>query len=96
MDDLCSRTHSVVKTLVGTSSGARRPTLDIDIIVIVENMTADFANAFWLFIIAGGYRPGVRKNDDNTPKYVLYYFVHHYFNFFLNPRVFIIFQCQIQ
>jgi len=51
-----------------------RPTLDIDIIVIVENMTADFANAFWQFIAAGGYRPGVRKNDDNTPKHVLYSF----------------------
>jgi len=51
-----------------------RPTLDIDIIVIVENMTVEFANAFWKFITDGGYRPGVRKDDDDTPKYVLYSF----------------------
>ncbi len=51
-----------------------RPTLDIDIIVIVENMTHEFARAFWKFIYDGGYRPGVRMNDDNTPKYVLYSF----------------------
>ncbi len=61
------------EVLAGTAMRPR-PTLDIDIIVIVENMTADFANAFWQFITAGGYRPGVRKNDDNTPKYVLYSF----------------------
>lgn len=51
-----------------------RPTLDIDIIVIVENMTIAFANTFWKFISDGGYRPGVRKNTDGTPKYVLYSF----------------------
>lgn len=51
-----------------------RPTLDIDIIVIVENMSFEFANAFWRFISEGGYRPGVRKNSDNSPKYVLYSF----------------------
>lgn len=51
-----------------------RPTLDIDIIVIVENMTPEFANTFWKFISEGGYRPGVRKNNDDTPKYVLYSF----------------------
>jgi hypothetical protein len=51
-----------------------RPTLDIDIIVIVENMTADFASAFWQFIADGGYRPGVRKKEDGSPRYVLYSF----------------------
>lgn len=51
-----------------------RPTLDIDIIVIVENMTPEFANVFWQFISEGGYRPGVRKNSDNSPKSVLYSF----------------------
>lgn len=61
------------EVLAGTAMRPR-PTLDIDIIIIVENMTSDFANAFWQFISAGGYRPGVRKNDDNTPKYVLYSF----------------------
>lgn len=34
-----------------------RATLDIDIIVIVENMTAEFAKAFWQFIAEGKYRP---------------------------------------
>lgn len=51
-----------------------RPTLDIDIIVIVENMTSDFATAFWKFIAEGGYRPGLRKREDDSPKYVLYSF----------------------
>ena len=51
-----------------------RATLDIDIVVIVENMTHDFAIAFWNFIREGGYRPGKRKNRDGTPKYVLYSF----------------------
>lgn len=51
-----------------------RATLDIDIVVIVENMTHDFATAFWNFIKEGGYRPGKRKNQDGMPKYVLYSF----------------------
>lgn len=51
-----------------------RATLDIDIVVIVENMTHDFANAFWNFIREGGYHPGKRRNQDGTPKYVLYSF----------------------
>lgn len=51
-----------------------RATLDIDIIVIVENMTAEFAKAFWQFIAEGKYRPGIRKNADKSPKYVLYSF----------------------
>lgn len=51
-----------------------RATMDIDIVVIVENMTAEFAKAFWAFIADGEYRPGVRKSADYTPKYVLYSF----------------------
>lgn len=51
-----------------------RATLDIDIVVIVENMTRDFAVAFWDFIRRGGYQPGKRKNQEGTPKYVLYSF----------------------
>lgn len=51
-----------------------RATMDIDIVVIIENMTAEFATAFWAFIAEGEYRPGVRKNQDETPKYVLYSF----------------------
>lgn len=53
-----------------------RATMDIDIVVIVENMTAEFAKAFWAFIAEGKYSPGVRKNQDDTPKYVLYSFDH--------------------
>lgn len=51
-----------------------RPTLDIDIIVIVENMTAEFASAFWKFIADGGYRPGLRNRAGETQKSVLYSF----------------------
>lgn len=51
-----------------------RATMDIDIVVIVENMTPEFARAFWAFIGEGGYRHGIKKNKDETPKYVLYSF----------------------
>lgn len=51
-----------------------RATLDIDIVVIVENMTRNFAIAFWDFIREGGYKPGKRKNQDGSFKYVLYSF----------------------
>ena len=37
-----------------------RATMDIDIVVIVENMTPEFARAFWAFIAEGGYRHGIR------------------------------------
>lgn len=53
-----------------------RATMDIDIVVIVENMTPEFARAFWAFIAEGEYRPGVRKDKDEAPKYVLYSFDH--------------------
>ena len=51
-----------------------RLTMDIDIVLIVENMTPEFAIAFWQFIREGGYRPGKRKNKDGFLKYVLYSF----------------------
>ena len=51
-----------------------RATMDIDIVIIVENMTSEFARAFWAFIADGGYRPGIRKDKNNEPKYVLYSF----------------------
>ena len=53
-----------------------RATMDIDIVVIVENMTVEYAKSFWAFIAEGKYRPGVRKSQDDTPKYVLYSFDH--------------------
>lgn len=52
-----------------------RATDDIDMILIVENMTTEFAQAFWNFIKAGGYRSGKRKRGkDKTPVYELYRF----------------------
>ena len=36
-----------------------RATHDIDMIVIVEKMTADFVEHFWQFVREGGYRPEV-------------------------------------
>ena len=38
-----------------------RATHDIDMIVIVEKMTADFAEHLWRFVREGGYRPEKRK-----------------------------------
>lgn len=51
-----------------------RATMDIDIVVIVESMTTEFAKAFWEFISEGEYRPGLRKSQEEAPKYVLYSF----------------------
>ena len=54
-----------------------RATHDIDMIVIVEKMTADFAEHFWQFVREGGYRPERRKQPEaETPKYELYRFVN--------------------
>lgn len=53
-----------------------RATHDIDMVIIVENMTAEFANRFWEFIRQAGYRPEKRQvNDDGRPKYEMYRFV---------------------
>lgn len=53
-----------------------RATHDIDMIVIVENMTEAFANRFWQFVREAGYRPEKRKQEDGEPvKYELYRFV---------------------
>ena len=40
-----------------------RATMDIDIVVIVENITTEFARTFWEFIAEGEYRPGIRKKQ---------------------------------
>ena len=54
-----------------------RATHDIDMIVIVEKMTADFAEHFWQFVREGGYRPEKRKQSEGeAPKYELYRFVN--------------------
>lgn len=50
-----------------------RATDDIDMILVVENMTPEFGAAFWTFIKEGGYTPRRRnKNDELT--YELYRF----------------------
>lgn len=50
-----------------------RATDDIDMILVVENMTPEFGTAFWAFIKEGGYTPRRRnKNDELT--YELYRF----------------------
>lgn len=60
------------------SSTAVRPraTHDIDMIVIVEKMSPDFAERFWQFIREGGYRPEKRhRPEGEPPKYELYRFL---------------------
>ena len=53
-----------------------RATHDIDMIVIVENMTEAFANRFWQFVREAGYRPEKRRQEAGEPaKYELYRFV---------------------
>lgn len=53
-----------------------RATHDIDMIVIIENMTPEFGSRFWDFIHEGGYRPEKRRNsDEGCPKYELYRFL---------------------
>lgn len=53
-----------------------RATHDIDMIVIVENMTPQFGQRFWEFVREAGYRPERHKTADNEPaKYELYRFV---------------------
>lgn len=39
-----------------------RQTVDIDMVLIVEALTTDFAKAFWEFIDAGGYQARQRSN----------------------------------
>ena len=53
-----------------------RATHDIDMIVVVEKMTASFAERFWAFIQEGGYHPEKhRQVEGEKPKYELYRFV---------------------
>lgn len=53
-----------------------RATHDIDMIVIVENMTEAFTNRFWQFVREAGYRPEKRRTEDGEPpKYELYRFL---------------------
>lgn len=52
-----------------------RATIDIDMILVVEKMTSEFANAFWQFVKDGQYKNGKRKRgEDKVPAYELYRF----------------------
>lgn len=52
-----------------------RATDDIDMIVVVENLTEDFVATFWRFIKAGGYKNGKRKRGEGKePAYEMYRF----------------------
>lgn len=52
-----------------------RATDDIDMILVVENMTVEFGRTFWDFIKKGGYKSGKRKRgEDKSPVYELYRF----------------------
>lgn len=44
-----------------------RQTADIDMVLIVEALTADFAKAFWSFIEAGGYQ--ARQRSSGKPEF---------------------------
>ena len=53
-----------------------RATHDIDMIVVVENMTPEFGSKFWEFIKEADYRPERRKTEAGEPqKYELYRFL---------------------
>lgn len=53
-----------------------RATDDIDMVLIVENMTPAFGAAFWNFFREGGYKPEKRQRlSDAEPRYELYRFV---------------------
>lgn len=61
--------------MAGTEVRARA-THDIDMIVIVEKMTEEFARRFWQFVKEAGYRPEKRKPvEGQPPKYELYRFL---------------------
>lgn len=53
-----------------------RATHDIDMVMIVENMTPDFARRFWDFVKEANYRPEKRRQIEEEPaKYELYRFL---------------------
>ena len=64
-------------SIVMTGTAVRpRATHDIDMIVVVEKMTPDFAMRFWQFVREAGYRPERRKSvEGQAPEYELYRFL---------------------
>lgn len=51
-----------------------RVTHDIDMIVVIEQLTKKFVSAFWSFIHEGGYCIEKLQHIDGEPKYALYRF----------------------
>jgi len=51
-----------------------RKTKDIDMVLVLERLDADFVKTFWNFMKDGRYKCGVRKDVDGNLKYVLYSF----------------------
>jgi len=46
-----------------------RATKDLDIVLMIENMTSDFAGIFWKFIEEGGYQHRRRGEEDQMQFY---------------------------
>lgn len=54
--------------LLMTDAGLNfRKTVDIDMVIIVEALTTEFAEAFWRFISKGGYR--ARQRSSGQPEF---------------------------
>ena len=51
-----------------------RATDDIDMILVVEEMTKEYGDAFWKFIKDGEYKASKREKDNGAPVYTLYRF----------------------
>lgn len=46
-----------------------RATKDLDIVLVIENMTSDFAETFWKFVEEGGYQHRRRGEEDQMQFY---------------------------
>ena len=53
--------------ILSLEGGEFRVTRDIDIVLMVENLNAEFCVAFWAFVADGGYE--VYETKDGAPKY---------------------------
>lgn len=61
--------------VLGEAGASFRATKDIDMVLIVEVLTTEFANAFWQFIDDGGYE--ARQRCDGKPEFYR----------FVNPKI---------
>lgn len=52
----------------------RRATKDIDMVVVIEELSADFIHDLWGFLKAGGYHPSRRTNHSGQSVYAFYRF----------------------